>query len=45
MFEIFTTYLSERIQHLIIHDQISQEVKIPRGVPQGALLFLVYINE
>ena len=44
-YDWFQSYLSNREQFVCINDYNSDSVSITSGVPQGSLLFLLYIND
>ena len=44
-YDWFQSYLSNREQFVCINDYNSDSLSITSGVPQGSLLFLLYIND
>lgn len=42
---LFSSYINNRSQTIVINNYISSWVFIPSGIPQGSLLFLIFIND
>jgi hypothetical protein len=45
LFDWFHSYLNEREQRVVIKDASSSFTTILGGVPQGSVLFIIYIND